>query len=38
MFDYYDPYFDKLKIGRKNKMSLINMILNQKILKNMMQA
>lgn len=24
MFDYYDPYFDKLKIGRKNKMSLIN--------------
>ena len=22
IFDYYDPYFEKLKIGRKNKVSL----------------
>ena len=33
IFDYYDPYFEKLKIGRKNKVSLRKINFKPKIIK-----
>ena len=32
-YDFYDPYFDELRIGRKNQFSLKRIVLNQNNLK-----